>query len=245
MQTRILPLACDSAQGEALDLLEKGAVIAAPTDTVYGVMCRYDRPAAIESLFAIKKRSPDKAIPILIGDRAQLGLVVQEPVTRAAEMLIERFWPGPLTLVLPARPELPFALTAGATTVGVRMPAHAGLCALMRRSGPLAATSANLSGAAETHTAAEVARQLATSGGAGLSLILYDETSHDASHDASCEDAPCEAGLAAGLAHRAEGRLSPASTVADLSGPAPRILRSGPIATEVAAALAEMGLAIC
>ena len=216
-------------------------MIAAPTDTVYGVMCRYDRPAAIESLFTIKKRSPDKAIPILIGDRAQLGLVAQEPITRAAEMLIERFWPGPLTLVLPARPELPFALTAGTTTVGVRMPAHAGLCALMRRSGPLAATSANLSGAAETHTAAEVARQLATSGGAGLSLILCDETSHDA----SCEDAPCEAGLAAGLAHRAEGRLSPASTVADLSGPAPRILRPGPIATEVAAALAEMGLAIC
>ena len=158
----------------------------------------------------------------MIGDRCQLDLLVQEPLGRAAETLIERFWPGPLTLVLPARPGLPFALTAGAATVGVRMPAHAVLCALMRRSGPLAATSANLSGGEETHSARQVAQQLS----GRLPLILQDEG----------EDFGQEAGVSAPPA---------ASTVVDLSGPAPRILRPGPIAAEVAAVLAEMGLATC
>ncbi len=218
MHTRILPLVSVDAQAEALDLLSRGAVIAAPTDTVYGVMCRYDNSAAIAALFAIKERPPDKAIPILIGDRSQLDLLVQQPLSAAADLLIERFWPGPLTLVLPAQANLPPALTASQATVGVRMPAHAGLCALIRRSGPLAATSANLSGAAETHTAAQVAQQLA----GRLPLILQDD------------------------ADEAGGREpAPASVIVDLSGPAPRILRGGLIAADVTAALAEIGLAPC
>lgn len=218
MHTRVMPFASAGAQSEALDLLDRGAVIAAPTDTVYGVMCRYDDAAAIAALFAIKERPPDKAIPILIGDRSQLGLLVQQPLSPAAALLIERFWPGPLTLVLPAQTGLSPALAAGQATVGVRMPAHAGLCALIRRSGPLAATSANLSGAAETHTAEQVARQLA----GRLPLILQD-----AADDAGSR------------------KPSPASAIVDLSGPAPRILRGGSIAADVIAALAEIGLAPC
>ena len=226
MPTRILPFAAALAQTEALTLLEQGAVIAAPTDTVYGIMCRYDNPDAIAALFAIKQRPPDKAIPVLIGDRSQLALLVQQPIAPAADLLIGRFWPGPLTLVLPAHASLLPALTAGQATVGVRMPAHAALCALIRRSGPLAATSANLSGAEETHTAAQVARQLAGAHWPQLPLILQDA-------DEDIED-------------RADKHYpSPASSIVDLSGSIPYILRAGPIAAEVAAALAEIGLAPC
>ncbi|MDI9548699.1 MAG: L-threonylcarbamoyladenylate synthase [Chloroflexota bacterium] len=218
MHTRILRLSDVDAQAEALDLLDRGAVIAAPTDTVYGVMCRYDDSAAIAALFAVKDRPLDKAIPVLIGDRSQLDLLVPQPLSPAADLLIGRFWPGPLTLVLPAQTGLPSALTAGKATAGVRMPAHAGLCALIRRSGPLAATSANLSGAAEAHTAAQVAQQLA----GRLPLILQDD------------------------ADEAGGRApAPPSAIVDLSGSVPRILRDGAIAADVIAALAEIGLTPC
>jgi len=218
MHTRILPISALDAQAEALDLLGRGAVIAAPTDTVYGVMCRYDDSAAIAALFAVKERPLDKAIPILIGDGSQLDLLVPQPLSPAADLLIERFWPGPLTLVLPAQANLPPVLTAGQATAGVRMPAHAGLCSLIRRSGPLAATSANLSGSPETHTAAQVAQQLT----GRLPLILQDD------------------------ADEAGGRTSaPPSAIVDLSGPVPRILRDGAIAADVIAALAEIGLTPC
>ncbi len=228
MLTRILPFADAEAQREALALLAQSAVIAAPTDTVYGIMARYDSSAAVAALFAVKERPPDKAIPILVGARDQLSRLVRLPLPPAALQLAERFWPGPLTLILPARCGLPAVLTAGQTTVGVRMPAHVALCALLQRSGPLAATSANLSGAAETHRAAQVARQLE----GRLPLILQDHGEEDAG-----EEEPQE--------HQDATPPSPASTIVDLSGPAPRILRRGPIAAEVSAALAELGLPPC
>lgn len=168
MQTEILPLAGPAAQARALALLADGQIIAAPTDTVYGVMCRYDRPAAIARLYAIKQRPHDKAIPVLIGAHAQLAMLAAQPLPALAEALIARFWPGALTLVLPSLPHLPVILTAGQPSLAVRMPDHPELCALIRRSGPLAATSANLSGAPETHSATEVAAQL----GGRLPLIL-------------------------------------------------------------------------
>jgi L-threonylcarbamoyladenylate synthase len=160
MHTEIRPLADPQAQATALALLADGQVIAAPTDTVYGVMCRYDSPEAIARVYAVKARPPDKAIPVLIGERGQLDALAVQPLPALAPPLIDRFWPGALTLVLPALPHLPAILTAGQPSLAVRMPDHLGLCALIRRSGPLAATSANLSGAPETHSADEVAAQL-------------------------------------------------------------------------------------
>lgn len=160
MHTEIRPISDPEAQAAALALLAAGQVIAAPTDTVYGVMCRYDDPEAVERLYAIKERPPDKAIPVLIGDRGQLDEVAAQPLPTLAEALMAHFWPGALTLVLPALPHLPSILTAGRPSLAVRMPDHSELRALIRRSGPLAATSANLSGAPETHSAAEVATQL-------------------------------------------------------------------------------------
>ena len=217
MRTAILSFSATAACDTALGLLRADGVIVAPTDTVYGIMCQFDSPHAVQQLYRIKQRPQHKAIAILIGDRAQLSLVVQMPIPAIAESLAARFWPGPLTLIMPGRAELPHALTTGGATVGVRMPAHASLCELMRRSGPLAATSANRSGGAETHSAQQALAQL----GGLVPLILSDDDTERRPHQ------------------------SPASTVVDLSGPKPSIIRAGPIADDVLAVLVRSGHAPC
>ena len=135
-------------------------VIAAPTDTVYGLVCRYDSSAAIEELYRVKDRPPEKALPVLIGDASQLALVVDGELSALAQELIARFWPGPLTLILPALAHLPPVLTAGGSTVGVRIPDQPFLRELARQAGPLASSSANRSGGPECSTADEVLAQL-------------------------------------------------------------------------------------
>lgn len=205
--THIRSLADPAALDEALALLDDDQVIAAPTDTVYGVFCRPDRPAAIERLYIAKLRPPQKAIPILIGDADQVGDIAQPPLPPGAADLMADFWPGALTIVLPARSHLPAVLTAGQPTVAVRMPNHDLLRDLLRRSGPLAATSANRSGGPETHSADEVMTEL----GGRLPLILADP------------NPPATRNLA--------------STVIDLTGPEPVILRPGPVAAAVLARL--------
>lgn len=208
-QTEIHPLSDAVAQTLALELLAAGQVIAAPTDTVYGVFCRPDDPAAIDRLYWTKARPPVKAIPILISDVDQVTQVAQGPLSPLAAALMARFWPGALTVVLPALPHLPDNLTAGQPTIGVRMPNHAGLRDFLRRTGPLAATSANRSGGPETHTAADVAAQLT----GRLPLILAQDLPPD--------------------------QRGPASTVVDVSRATPTILREGPLGEAVTALLAE------
>jgi L-threonylcarbamoyladenylate synthase len=168
MITQTRTILDSGAVQEAIALLEAGEIIAAPTDTVYGLMARFDDPAAIARLYEAKGRPPRKPIPVLVGDLAQLAQVTPLPLAPVAERLAARFWPGPLTLVLPALATLPPILTADQPTVGVRMPNHGALRALIRRTGPLAATSANRSGATEARTAAEVLAQL----GGRIPLIL-------------------------------------------------------------------------
>ncbi len=172
MDTFVLATDQPAAQPTALQYLTANSAIVAPTDTVYGLMCRFDQPQAIDQLYAIKGRPPEKAIPVLIADATQLGQLMQGPISPVAQALIEHFWPGPLTLVVPALPTLPAILTARQPTVGVRLPDHAWLRALMRHSGPLAATSANLSGAPEAHTTAEVLDQLQ----GRVELVIADAT---------------------------------------------------------------------
>jgi len=140
--------------------LEQGAVVGVPTDTVYGLVCLCSDAAAIDRLFAVKERPAEKALPVLLGDDQQARAVVEGPLPPAAQLLMERYWPGPLTLVLPAQPQLPAALTAGKGTVGVRLPAQPFLQALALRVGPLASSSANRSGAPPCATAAAVLEQL-------------------------------------------------------------------------------------
>ena len=149
-----------NALEKAAAVLEQGAVIGVPTDTVYGLVCLYNDAAAIDRLFAAKERPSQKALPVLLGDAEQASAVVRSARQTAAQALIERYWPGPLTLVLPARSHLPPALTAGGDTVGVRLPAHPFLRALARRVGPLASSSANRSGQPPCATPAAVLAQL-------------------------------------------------------------------------------------
>ncbi len=155
-------IAADQANAleKAAAALEQGAVIGVPTDTVYGLVCLYNDTAAIDRLFAAKERPSQKALPVLLGDAEQAAAVVRSARQTAAQALIERYWPGPLTLVLPARNHLPPALTAGGDTVGVRLPAHSFLRALARRVGPLASSSANRSGEPPCATPAAVLAQL-------------------------------------------------------------------------------------
>lgn len=159
-RTEILSAHNHRTLSDAVILIQEGQVIAAPTDTVYGLVCRYDSSRAIEELYRVKDRPPEKALPVLIGDESQLAQVVDGELPSLAQELITRFWPGPLTLILPALPHLPPVLTAGGSTVGVRIPDQPFLRELARKAGPLASSSANRSGGPECHTAREVLAQL-------------------------------------------------------------------------------------
>lgn len=156
--TQVLPAGEPGALEAALEVLQQGGLVAFPTDTVYGLGALIQRPKAIEQLYRVKGRESSKAIPVLLGDLEELARVALQPRAWALR-LAERFWPGPLTLVVPKHPALPAILSA-LPTVGVRMPDHPTALALLRRTGPLAVTSANLSGGASAVTAGEVLEQL-------------------------------------------------------------------------------------
>jgi L-threonylcarbamoyladenylate synthase len=158
LQTEIRSTGHPDAIPLALEILAVGGLIAFPTDTVYGVAARIDSPQGIDRLYEAKARSASKAIAVLIGEVDQLALLTPG-LTPSAEKLAQRFWPGALTLVVPKRPDLPANLSA-MPTVGVRMPDHPFARALMRAAGPLATSSANISGEANTITAAQVRDQL-------------------------------------------------------------------------------------
>lgn len=126
--------------------LKQGRLAAFPTDTVYGVGCLAFDGGAVERLYEVKQRSRTKPIPILVSGPEQLAQVTRE-VTPLALRLIERFWPGALTLILKRHPALPDAICAADDTIAVRMPGHVLALALLEEVGrPLATTSANRSG---------------------------------------------------------------------------------------------------
>jgi L-threonylcarbamoyladenylate synthase len=166
MQTEIVPASSIGAIPQAIEVLQRGELVAFPTDTVYGVGALAFNAQAVESIYAAKDRPAEKAIPILIGDREDLEKVAGT-IPDAARQLAARFWPGPLTILVPKRLDLPQAVSATAT-VGVRVPDHEVARALLRRAGPLAVTSANISGSQSPVTAEEVYEQL----GGRISLII-------------------------------------------------------------------------
>ena len=130
---------------------QRGEVVAIPTETYYGLGVDPFNPKAVDRLLALKDREAGKPILVLIGSLDQLSSLVQE-VPSAASSLIETFWPGPLTIVFPARPSLPTSLTAGTGNVGVRLSSCRPLCELLERVGPLTGTSANRTGAPPAQT---------------------------------------------------------------------------------------------
>lgn len=152
--------------------LRDGGVVSFPTDTVYALAASLSHPEALARVFAVKGRPDDKPLPVLLSSPAEVRDVSAE-VDDETIALASRFWPGPLTVVVPARPGLPAEVLgrdpAGRPTVGVRVPAHfLAIEVIERAGGSIAATSANLAGQDPARSAAEVIAQL----GSGFDLLL-------------------------------------------------------------------------
>ncbi len=158
MRTKTLPADDPSAVRHAADVLRNGGLVAFPTDTVYGLATLPFHHEMVERLYVVKGRSHTKAVAVLLSRASELKKVATRP-GKIARRLAEVFWPGPLTLVVPKHPRLPDILSQ-APTVGVRVPDHPLALALLRETGPLAVTSANVSGGPNTQSAQEVSTQL-------------------------------------------------------------------------------------
>lgn len=164
-----------AALEDAASVLRNGGVVAYLTDTVYGLAVDARQRQAIAGLFALKGRSPDKAVPLIIGAMEQLADIAADVPPRA-QPLMSAFWPGPLTLLFRPQPDLPASLLGSSERIGVRWPDSAlsqGLAS--RLGGAITASSANRSGACAALNAAEAAAQLAPR----LDLILDSGAARD------------------------------------------------------------------
>lgn len=140
----------------AIRILEKGGIIAYPTETFYALGVKFDLPGSLGNLYEIKKRLREKALPLIIGKREMLGLVAAQ-LSKKTLSLMDRFWPGPLTLILAAKENISEYLTAGTHTVAVRIPGRSfALDLALAVDFPITATSANISGMPPAQDAATV-----------------------------------------------------------------------------------------
>src|SRR5690242_7980643 len=196
---------CSDAEGRAtgiasaISAVKGGRLVVLPTDTVYGIGAdAFDNPA-IDALLSAKGRGRNMPVPVLVGSWHTIeGLVYTVPNT--ARELIRAYWPGALSLVVRQAPSLRWDLGDAAGTVMLRMPLHPVAIELLREVGPMAVSSANISGQPPSVSAAQAQSQL------GDLVDVY-----------------LDAGLSAQQA---------ASTIVDLTGAQPRILRQGPISAE-------------
>ena len=135
----------NEAVAEASRIILAGGIVAFPTETFYGLGVKYDDITALKRLYELKKRPGEKAMPLIIGNKGLLDLITTS-LNRTAEILILRFWSGPLTILVPAIKGLPELITAGAGKVAVRMPGESFALDLVRSLPfPITATSANTS----------------------------------------------------------------------------------------------------
>jgi len=141
---------------KGIAILRQGGLVAFPTDTVYGLGASMTLPQAVARIYAVKSRPQSMALPLLVASTSQVSAVAQQ-VPSVAWRLIEHFWPGALTIVLPRSEAVPLIVTGGEATVAVRIPAHPIPIALIEGLGtPIIGTSANLSGHPSPLTAEEV-----------------------------------------------------------------------------------------
>ncbi len=197
--TNLLP-ADDKTIRQAAALIRAGELVAFPTETVYGLGANAFDAQAVARIFAAKGRPASDPVIVHVASRAQLAEVTPH-VPPLGARLIDAFWPGPLTLVLPRGPRIPSDVSAGLPTVAVRMPAHPVALALIEAAGvPIAAPSANLFGHASPTTAQHVLDDLA----GRVALIL--------------DGGPTPVGVE--------------SSILDLSGERPRLLRPGGVPLE-------------
>src|SRR5689334_23812007 len=183
----------------AISALKGGRLVVMPTDTVYGIGADAFDGTAVSSLLAAKGRGRDMPVPVLVGSWHTVdGLVYSVPAS--ARELIRAFWPGALSLVVRQAPSLQWDLGDANGTVMLRMPLHPVAIELLREVGPLAVSSANISGRPAAVNASEARSQL------GDLVDVY------------LEAGPSDQGAA--------------STIVDLTGASPRILRPGPVSTQ-------------
>jgi L-threonylcarbamoyladenylate synthase len=162
--------ASDEILGQAGRVLAAGGVVACPTETFYALAVDAFQERALQKLLEIKGRTVEKAFLVLVADQ-EMVTEVTELITPPAKKLMAAFWPGPLTLILPARPGLPLPLTGGTGTIGVRQSGHPLARRLCQGYGrPITGTSANLSGRKPLVEAAQVQEEL----GDVVDLILAD-----------------------------------------------------------------------
>ena len=198
---------------QAADLLAQGQIVAIPTETVYGLAADAQNPQAVAQIFATKGRPADHPLIVHIASAAQAGVFAHD-IPAFATALMEKFWPGPLTLILPRRPEVAAAAAGGQASVGLRVPAHPQALALLQACAErgvhgLAAPSANRFGKVSPTSAAHVADEF------GTSVPVLD-------------GGDCAVGIE--------------STIVDCSRGAPIVLRPGQISTaDLNAALAPLG----
>lgn len=158
METEILQSFRPVALRHAADVLNNGGLVVFPTDTVYGLAAWPYVAEYVERLYVVKGRSSAQAIALLLPGIEALEKVAIDP-GESALRLAERFWPGPLTLIVPKHPSLPDVLSP-LPTIGVRVPDHEVALDLLNLTGPLAVTSANLSGRENSLTAQQALAQL-------------------------------------------------------------------------------------
>ena len=158
---------CETILPEVQRMLAAQGVIAIPTETYYGLAVRPTQAQALRRLVALKGRPSDKPILVLIGNHGQLAQLVAS-IPPAAAVLMELFWPGPLTIVFPAASDQSPLLTAGTGTIGIRLSPLPYLRRLLSQTGPLTGTSANRSSEPSLDSAGGVERVL----GSALDMIL-------------------------------------------------------------------------
>jgi L-threonylcarbamoyladenylate synthase len=185
---------------EAAKWIRMGGLVALPTDTLYGLAADPFRADAVARVFAVKGRAEDRALPLIAADVDQI-VERLSPLSQIAEQLAAKFWPGPLTLLVPAPATLARDVTGGTGRVAVRVPAHDIARAICRAADrPITATSANRSGEPATADPAEVERAL----GDDIDLLI-------------------DAGPTRGGAP---------STIVDVTGATPRLVRAGAVSWE-------------
>ena len=199
METRIFGTSEEDIQ-QAAEIIREGGLVAFPTETVYGLGADALNPEAVGKVYAAKGRPSDNPMIVHISSKDDLEHLTFE-ITEDMKKLADVFWPGPLTMVVPARPVVPRVTTGGLDTVAVRMPSDVTAAALITSSGvPIAAPSANLSGKPSPTTARHVIDDL------------------DGRIDAIIEGGDCQVGIE--------------STVVDMTGSIPAVLRPGIITRE-------------
>lgn len=151
---------------QAVAVLDAGGLVAFPTDTVYGVGARVFDGEAVAKIYRAKGRSEEKSIAVLVASGTDLETLAHD-IPDGVRRLAARYWPGPLTVVVRRRTEIPPEVSATGT-IGVRVPAHPDALALLGAAGPLATTSANRSGEPNSTTADQVRSAM----GDGIELIL-------------------------------------------------------------------------